>query len=60
MRTAVWETAAQITLKNCSKEAWGESQYICDFGEGRICAVKHIFYIFYKSRNLFRRFLLVL
>ena len=24
MRTAVWETTAQITLKNCSKEAGGK------------------------------------
>ena len=36
MRTAAWETAPQITLRTCSKEAGGEGQYICDFGEREI------------------------
>ena len=27
-------TAPQITLRNCSKEAGGKGQYICDFGAG--------------------------
>ena len=36
MRIAAYEIAAQITLRNCSKRGKGESQYICDFGEGRI------------------------
>jgi len=36
------ERAPQIALKNCSKEA-GEGQFICDFGEGGIHAIKPIF-----------------
>ena len=28
MKTAAWDTAPQITLRNCSKEAGGEGQYI--------------------------------
>ena len=38
MRTEAWERA----LRNCSKEVGGEGQYICDFGEGGVHAVKHI------------------
>ena len=36
------ERAPQIALKNCSKGA-GEGQFICDFGEGGIHAIKPIF-----------------
>ena len=50
MRTAPREIAFQIALRNCSKEA-GEGQYICDFGEGGVHAMKHIFF--------YGRFLLV-
>ena len=34
MRTAAWETASQIALRDCSKAAVGESQYIrfCEGG----------------------------
>ena len=39
MRTAAWETAPRVALRNCSKR-----QFIYDFGEGGICAVKHIFF----------------
>ena len=24
---------------------WGESQHIRDFGEGEVCAIKHIFFL---------------
>ena len=55
MRTVTLEIATQIGLRNCSKnmgvEGGGEGQYICDFGEGGLHAIKHIFY--------FRKFLLV-
>ena len=44
MRIAIWETAPQIAVRNCSKEAGGKGQYICDFGEGRIRAIKAIFF----------------
>ena len=43
MRTTACETAPQITLRNCSKEM-GEGQYIHDFGEGGVHAIKHIFF----------------
>ena len=43
MRTAAHETAPQIALRHCSKETQGEGQYTCDFGEGRIHTIKHIF-----------------
>ena len=51
MRTIAWDTASQIVLRNCSKEVGVEGQYICDFGEGEICVIKHIFFC--------KRFLLV-
>ena len=44
MRIAIWETAPQIAVRNCPKEAGGKGQYICDFGEGRIHAMKAIFF----------------
>ena len=44
MRTADQETAPQIALRNCSKEAGGKGQYVYDFGEGRIHAIKHILF----------------
>ena len=43
MRTIVLETAFQITLRNSSAEAVGEGQYICDFGEGGVHSIKHLF-----------------
>ena len=43
MRTAAWETAPQIALRNCSREE-GECQYRCDFGEGGVHAIKHILF----------------
>ena len=42
MKTAAWETALQMALRNSSKKGWGEGgQYICDFGEGGVHAIKH-------------------
>ena len=46
MKTLAQETAFQIALRNCSKEVgvgWDVLQYMCDFGEGGIHAIKHIF-----------------
>ena len=50
MRTAAQETAPQITLRNYSKEK-GKRQYMCDFGKGRVCAIKYIVFVesFYWS-----------
>ena len=42
MRTVAQETVFQIALRNCSKEV-GEGQYICDFSDVRVYAIKHIF-----------------
>ena len=41
MKTAAWKTASQVALRNCSKEAGGEGQYICDFGKRGIDVFKH-------------------
>ena len=48
MRTAAQEPAPQVSLRNCSKEGWGEagkgvSVYICDLDEGETRAIRHIF-----------------
>ena len=43
MRSAVWETAHQIALRDCSKEAAGKVN-ICDFGEGEGHITKHLFH----------------
>ena len=49
MRTVVQETAFQIALRNYSKD----DQYICDFGEAGVHAIKHIFFAegFYYSQG---------
>ena len=44
MRTIARETAFQIALRNCSKEVGGALD-ICDFGEGGVRAIKHIFFL---------------
>ena len=44
MRTAAWETASQVALRNCSKEARQKGRCSCDFVEGRLHAIKHIFF----------------
>ena len=43
MRTAVQETASQRTLRNCSKETVGESQYV-SLVKGEFNAIKHLLY----------------
>ena len=43
MRTIAWEITFQIALRNCSQEVRGKGQYICDFGEGRVHEIKHVF-----------------
>ena len=53
MRTAAWETAPQIALRDCSKEAGGEGKdSIYVIWVKGVHTVKHI--------NFFRKFLLVL
>ena len=45
MRTEVQETAPQIPLRNCSTEARGKGQYVCDFSNGgSTCNQAHIFH----------------
>ena len=43
MRTRAWETAPQIALRNCSKEATEEGQYV-RLVKREFNAVKHSFY----------------
>ena len=45
MKIIAQETAFQIALKNCSKEAEGEGQYICDFSEGGVYAIRYILFL---------------
>ena len=44
MRTAAQETAPQVALRNCSKDAEWRGQCICDFGKGGLRAIRHIFF----------------
>ena len=44
MRTVAEKTAPQIALRDCSEEAGRKGQYICDFGERGIHAIKYIFF----------------
>ena len=43
MRTAAWESAPRIALRNCTKEVVGKVN-ICDFGEGGVQTIKHLSY----------------
>ena len=44
MRVATGETAPQIAVRNCSKEAGGKGQYICEFWwRENTCNQAHIF-----------------
>ena len=45
------EDSIQVALRNCSKVVGGGGQYISDFGEGAVHAIKHVFFC--------RRFLLI-
>ena len=51
IRTAAWETAPQIALRNCSREVEGEGQYIYDFGKGGVHAIKHLPYLRLSARH---------
>ena len=44
IRTAARETAPQIALRNCSKEAAGKDKIYLDFGYERVHAIKLIFF----------------
>ena len=39
------ETAPQIALRNCSQETGRKYQYISDFGEGEVHAIKHVYFL---------------
>ena len=41
IRTIAQETASQIPLRKCPEEVAG--RYICDFGEGGVPKINHIF-----------------
>ena len=43
MRTAAWETAPQVALRNCSKEAGGRSVYMRFWCRGSTCNDARIF-----------------
>ena len=45
MKIIAQETAPQIALKSCSKEADGEGQYICDFSEGGVYTISYILFL---------------
>ena len=42
MRTAAGETAPQVALRDCSKEAVGEGRYYKILGKKEFNAVKHL------------------
>ena len=44
MRTSARETVPQLALRIGPKEAVGERQHICDFGERGIHASEYIFF----------------
>ena len=44
MNTAVQDIALQIAEKLFQRGSRGEGQYICDFSEEGLCAIKHIFF----------------
>lgn len=44
MNTAVWEIALQIAEKLFQRAGRGEGQYICDFSEEGLHAIKQIFF----------------
>ena len=50
MRTIAWETAFQIVLRNCSKEAVGKGQCGCDFDERGKHAIKHCGFFFFLQK----------
>jgi len=38
------EYSPGISISDISEKLWGNGQYVCDFGKGRIQAIKHIFF----------------
>lgn len=46
MRTAAWEIAPQIVLKNCSKEVAGKESVHVILVRGSACNQAHIFFLF--------------
>ena len=48
--TATRETAPQLTLRDCSEEVVEEVN-MCDFGEGGVHAIEHLFYKRYFSAS---------
>ena len=51
MRTVAWETAPQIALRDCSKEAVGEGQYMI-FMKGEFSAIRHLLYKRFSASHL--------
>ena len=49
MRTAVWEGSHSDSSERLLQRGRGEGQYMCDFGEERVHAIKHIFFFFPES-----------
>ena len=46
MRTAAWEAAPQIALRNCSKEVEGKDRMYVILVKGKqVHAVQHIFFV---------------
>ena len=50
MRMTAWETAPQIALRDCSKEAVGRNQYKI-LVKGEFSATKHSFYKRYSASH---------
>ena len=44
MRTATWETALQVSLRNCSKEVEGGKSIYMIVVKGEFSAIQHLFY----------------
>ena len=38
------EYSPGISISDISEKLWGNCQYVCDFGQRRIQAIKHIFF----------------
>ena len=52
MRTAAWETAPQIDLRNCSKDIAGKDSMYVILVKGGVHATKHIFFLQKVSAGL--------
>ena len=38
------EYSPGISISDISEKLWGDGQFVCDFGKGRIQVIKHIFF----------------